>query len=267
MTAPANLWPYDIVGNRGNSPIVFLHGFMGRGLDWMPITYRLEHSAYSILPDLPGHGKNIYRNIDKPLTLDILARELDVLLDHVEITMIDLVGYSMGGRLALYFALRYPNRVRTLVLESTSAGIGPKKDRKERQAVDSARAEQILEYGMQQYVEHWYKMPLFHTLAKEHELYKNLIQARGKNDPAWMAKAIRDLSPGYQPQVWDQLQFLKMPVLLIAGEMDEKYIGIMHQLGKAIEDSKEIIISRSGHNCHLERPERFSQYLVEFLWK
>ena len=265
MIAPAKLWTYEAVGISGTSPIIFLHGFMERGQDWMPIAHRLERDAYLILPDLPGHGQNTQRNIVRPLSFDKLGKELAYLLDHLGLMTVDLVGYSMGGRLALYFAIHYPNRVRTLVLESASAGIILAKDRKDRQIVDSAHAEQILEEGMQRFVDSWYKMPLFHSLAMQKERFENIKQARMNNDPGWMVKVVCDLSPGYQPHVWDQLRLLEMPVLLITGEMDNKYTSIMQEMGMSIKKSKEIIVSGSGHNCHVEQPERFLHYLMEFL--
>lgn len=265
MNTLAKLWPYEVVGNRDAVPVVFLHGFMGRGQDWLPSAKALADSAYSIMPDLPGHAQNTIYQMDQPLSFDMLAEELANLLDHLELNTVNLVGYSMGGRLALFFGLRFPERVQRLVLESASAGIALEKECVERQIVDDQRAEQILAYGMQMFVDAWYQMPLFASLSKKRRLLERIKQTRYKNDPTWIAKVIRDLSPGLQPQVLDQLQSLKMPVLLMAGELDPKYTRIMKAMGESISGAQVITITGSGHNCHAEKPDKVVQHLAAFI--
>lgn len=265
MTEPPELWPYDAVGDSQAAPVVFLHGFMGRGRDWMPIAHLLGERAYAILLDLPGHGQNINRDLNQPLTFESLAAELAELLEYLNIKKVDLVGYSMGGRLAIYFALHYPDKIRRLVLESANPGIVGEKEREERRAKDGERAEEILTHGMGRFVDDWYRMPLFDTLKGYGERFEGLKAARKENDPRWMAKAIRELSPGNQPQVWDQLSQLETPVRLIAGAKDEKYVKLTHKMAKAMPHASVAILEDAGHNCHFEVGEAYTDVLGAFL--
>lgn len=231
----------------------------------MPVAQQLGNQAYSILLDLPGHGHNTNWNIDQPLTFDQLAAELANLFEHLRFTTVDLVGYSMGGRLALYFALQYPHKVRNLILESANPGIIMEKDREDRRAKDAMRAEDILMNGMARFVDKWYRMPLFNTLNQYGAQFDRLKTGRKKNDPDWMAKVVRELSPGNQPHVWDQLQLLKKPVLLITGGKDEKYLGITKKMAEAIPNANVSVLDNAGHNCHFELCEEYGQVLWAYL--
>lgn len=238
---------------------------MGSGSDWLPIARQIGNRAYSILPDLPGHGHNINRDFHLPLSFDLLAAELADLIEHLGFESLDLVGYSMGGRLALYFALQYPHKVRNLILESANPGIILEKDREDRRAVDLTRAQEILTAGMASFVDHWYQMPLFQSLEDHRARLDRLIIARKKNHPHWIARVIQELSPGNQPHVWNQLHLLNMPVLLIAGAKDIKYIHITKKLAAALPQASLSIMDKAGHNCHFENSQEFSQVLQSFL--
>ena len=161
---------------------------------------------------------------------------LSHLLDQIPVSRIHLVGYSLGGRAALTFACRYPKRILTLTLESANPGITDESERAHRLAEDTARAESILKDGMSAFVENWYHMPLFASLSTHpQKLSVGAIKKSAKsNRPDWMAKVIRELSPGAQQPLWDWLPTLPIPVLLIAGKYDEKYVQIMHKMAEQI---------------------------------
>ena len=245
------------LGNLHNPPLVFLHGFLGKGKSWLEIARPFSDRFYCIMPDLPGHGDNTQLDITTPLNFDILTEWLSRLLDQIPVSKIHLVGYSLGGRAALTFACRYPERILTLTLESANPGITDESERARRLAEDTVRAESILEDGMPAFVENWYHMPLFASLKFHPQKFTAIKESAKSNRPDWMAKVIRELSPGTQTPLWDSLSNLSFPVLLIAGEKDEKYVQVIHKMAKRIPNSRSVIVPEAGHNVHAEQPEEF----------
>jgi 2-succinyl-6-hydroxy-2,4-cyclohexadiene-1-carboxylate synthase len=254
-----------LLGHPRNPPLVFLHGFLGRGEGWSDIAAALQDEYFCILPDLPGHGDN--RSLDSHASLDFgsVTAWLAGLLDEMSLSNIHLVGYSLGGRAALHFAVRYPERIRSLVLESANAGITDEAGRARRLAEDSARADSIRSEGISAFVENWYAMPLFGSLKRRPQLLARIKEAAKRNNPEWMAKVIRELSPGAQVPLWNSLSTLSAPVLLIAGAEDEKYVHIIHKMAEAIPLAQKQVVSEAGHNVHAEQPEVYIGLLREFL--
>lgn len=264
-----SIWPYEIYGDPKNPPVLFLHGFLGRGMDWQRVAKVLARGYFCIMPDLPGHGKNIFHprpeEMNTRLSFKRLNKDLCTLLDSLSLRQTHLVGYSMGGRAALYFAIHYPESVLSLALESASPGIKNSDERRARRREDDWRAEMILSGGIEHFVDHWYTLPLFHSLHSYPDVRMQTIAQRKVNQAISVAKVIRDLSPGRQPVVWDHLPSLEMPVLLISGGLDEKYVALGRQMNAHIPRSLWKIIPASGHTSHLEQPEFFSSLLWEFL--
>ncbi|GAB4452235.1 MAG: hypothetical protein OHK0041_15490 [Anaerolineales bacterium] len=187
------------------------------------------------------------------------------MLDEIAVSKIHLVGYSLGGRIALAFACRFPQRILSLTLESAAPGIVDKSERAGRLAEDSLRAEAILKDGMPAFVEQWYQMPLFASLHRHPEKLSVIKEAASRNNPRWMAKVIRELSPGAQPPLWDSLSKLSFPVFLIAGEKDIKYVQIVRAMAKRIRGARFRIVPKAGHNVHVEQPEEYIALLKKFL--
>jgi 2-succinyl-6-hydroxy-2,4-cyclohexadiene-1-carboxylate synthase len=254
-----------IVGDRRHPPLVLLHGFLGRGEGWSALAEALQNEYFCLLPDLPGHGGNRDFSLDAPLDFDSVAAWLARTLDDFRLPQVHLVGYSLGGRVALHFAVHYPQRIRSLTLESANAGIVDEAERARRLAEDFARAEALLEQGMAAFVEGWYEMPLFASLRERPRTLARIKAAASANDPAWMAKVIRELSPGAQAPLWDSLAGLSFPVLLIGGAKDEKYIPILRKMAQAIPSAQIKIVPGAGHNVHAEEPQRYLSLLREFL--
>lgn len=249
------------LGNPKNPPLLFLHGFLGSGKSWFDIASSFSEDYFCVLPDLPGHGNNITGDLASPLNFDILMEWFSHLLDQIPVYKIHLVGYSLGGRSALYFACHYPERILSLILESASPGIIDESERARRIAEDTARAESILKDGMSAFVDKWYRMPLFASLNSDPQKLSAIKESASHNDPRWMAKVIRELSPGMQTPLWDSLSNLSFPVLLIAGEKDENYLQVVHKMAKQIPNSQCAIVPEAGHNVHAEQAEKFTALL------
>jgi len=250
------------LGNPSNPTIVFLHGFMGSGDDWMQIAARLSDHFHCLMPDLPGHGET---SLDEEPAYAAWASALRDELSAQGIERAHFVGYSMGGRLALYFAFIYPEMVDKLVLESANPGIVNETERKERAELDDKLAARLREKGMQDFLAFWYNIPLFASLNEYPALKDELIYKRAAQNPESMARVLSELSPGRQPSLWARLSELKMPILLVAGELDQKYCRITSRIATILPKSMRVTLPRCGHNAHRENPNLFIDHLADWL--
>jgi 2-succinyl-6-hydroxy-2,4-cyclohexadiene-1-carboxylate synthase len=195
----------------------------------------------------------------------MMAEGLFTLIEALELDRVGLVGYSMGGRIALYSALRQPHQISTLILESCSPGISAGSARRQRALIDDGRAESILADGLETFVDHWYDMELFHTLRRHLHLFQVTKEKRKMNDREWAAKVIAELSPGRQPSLWTELDGLRLSTLLLAGALDSNYVEVMTAMSQKIPKSRIEIVPEAGHNIHLEHPSRFIKLVVDFM--
>ncbi len=254
-------WHWSKSGDPQNPPIVFLHGFMGTGDDWMAIVEELSDRFCCLMPDLPGHGET---PLDVEPDYAAWASALRGELSAQGIEHLHLVGYSMGGRLALYFALTYPEMIEKLVLESANPGIIEEIERSQRAALDDKLAARIRQKGMKEFLGFWYSIPLFASLNRYPALKAELIHKRAGQHPESMARILSELSPGRQLELWSRLNEINVPTLLVAGELDEKYSDITYEMEGLISKSKRVILPACGHNTHLEEPLKFLTVLCEW---
>ncbi len=250
------------LGNPQNPPIVFLHGFMGTGDDWTEIATHFVDRFYCLMPDLPGHGGT---PLDGELGYAAWTSALREILSAQGIARTHLVGYSMGGRLALYFALTCPEMVEKLVLESANPGIVDEAERAERAALDDKLTARLRCEGMGVFLEFWYNIPLFASLNNYPALKDELVHKRSEQNSENMARVLSELSPGRQPSLWARISELEMPTLLVAGELDEKYCRITSQMATIMPKSTRVTLPGCGHNAHRENPDQFTRILLEWL--
>lgn len=178
----------------------------------------------------------------------------------------DLVGYSMGGRVALHQALRRPDRVRRLILESASPGLATEEERARRRADDEALARRIVAEGIEAFVDRWEALPLFASQRRLPENVRRRHRAgRLANDPRSLAASLRGLGTGTLPSLWDRLEDIATPTLLIVGELDPKFVEIGHRMAAAMPDARLTVVPDAGHTVHLERPGMWLERVTEFL--
>lgn len=253
---------YSSHGSPDLPPLCFLHGFMGSAADWSAIVDRFSEDYFCLTVDLPGHGESLNLS-DDLYSMEGTARALAEVFDAEGIERCTMVGYSMGGRVGLYFSLGHPSRIERLVLESVSPGLRTEEERANRRRVDEERAERI-DRDLCRFLEDWYRQPLFASLS-EHDLVDEMVATRKKNDPAELTRALRGLSPGRQPSLWERLEELAVPTLLLTGALDSKYDTITEQAAARIPSSRRVLVTRAGHNVHAERPQVFMDVLKKFL--
>lgn len=242
--------------------LCFLHGFMGASSDWRPIVQALDDEFQGLTIDLPGHGQSLDQP-DEIYSVEGTTEAIVEVLDAEEISSCTLVGYSMGGRVALSLVLRHPERVERLVLESASPGLRTENERAERREVDAERAKRI-EEDLESFLADWYRLPLFESLARHH-LVEEMVRTRSENDPSELARALRGLSPGRQASFWERLTEIECPTLVLTGALDEKYTTITQETAARIDPARRVVIPKAGHNVHAERPAAFLNALRRFL--
>ncbi|MEL6158560.1 MAG: 2-succinyl-6-hydroxy-2,4-cyclohexadiene-1-carboxylate synthase [Cyanobacteria bacterium J06554_11] len=261
---------YLTAGDPQNPPLVLLHGFLGSHQDFLPLLPVFARQFYCILPDLPGHGQT--STVPSRCTFSAVADCLIALLTTCDVDQTHLLGYSMGGRLALYLTCRFSSRVRRVVLESASPGLGTAEERRKRRFWDDAialRLEQIQTPAeMTAFLTQWYSNPLFASLHDHPQTYAAMLKRRQNNRPAMLAKALRGLSTGRQPSLWNRLSTVENSLLLIAGARDAKFLKINREMVSAMERKKTAVLSvveGCGHNVHLEAPSAYAAKVVRFL--
>jgi 2-succinyl-6-hydroxy-2,4-cyclohexadiene-1-carboxylate synthase len=265
MPTTINGIPFHIatIGNPSLPRILFLHGFLGSGSDWLPVTRELQNDYCCMMVDLPAHGSANLLQTQPPddffiQTVDALA----ALLRQSASPPCSLVGYSMGGRIALALLLRHAELFSKAVIISASPGLKTEKERIDREEHDEKVARKI-ERNFDGFIEAWYEQPLFATL-KSHPIFKEIESERKINDPQNLALALRLLGTGQQPSLWEALKNNRVPVSFFAGEKDERYVEIGHQMVKLTPESDLEIFPHCGHTLHLENRDLFLDRLKNF---
>jgi len=253
-------------GSPDDPGALFLHGFMGSSADWKNLVAAIEDRAFCIAVDLPGHGASLELTPDA-YTMQGAARSVIRTLDKLEEECPVIVGYSMGGRLALYLALRYPERCAGLLLESASPGLESESERTARRAADDEKAKRLESGDFDAYLLDWYRQPLFESLAKDEGLLRQTIAARRHNDPVELARSLRGMGTGRQPSLWAELEELGVPALAVAGELDGKYVGISSRMASVSQRVETVVIPGVGHNVHAEAPARYIALLRRYLYR
>lgn len=204
-------------------------------------------------PDIRGHGS---ASSLEPVTLEAVVGDLT----GVAPPRFVLVGYSMGGRIALHVALALRDRVERLVLVGASPGIADDLEREARRAADDRLADEIEGLSIEEFARGWAETPV---LADQPAGVRSLVdEDRRRNTPAGLARALRGLGTGALPSVWDRLGELTMPLALVVGERDEKFSAIAFQMAGAIERSEVVVVAGAGHAVHLEAPAAVAEVIA-----
>lgn len=253
-------------GAARQPPLLLLHGFTGSRRNWAATAHALAPVCEVMTVDLLGHGQTDAPADPARYGIEASAADLACLLEAVAPGPVNLLGYSMGGRLALYVALAYPHLVNALILESASPGLATAAERAARQQSDDALADRIERDGIAAFVAHWEALPLFATqqtlpAAVRHQLHEQRLA----NRPHGLANSLRGMGTGVQPSLWDRLSSLTRPTLLLAGALDTKFCAIAQEMGRQIPPATVTLVPDAGHTIHLEQPTVFQQLVAQFI--
>ncbi len=255
---------YTVRGREDGPALLFLHGFLGSGDDWNEIVDGLCGEYRCVTVDLPGHGASRGLNGEAAYSMEGTAAALHAVLDAEGIDRCGVVGYSMGGRVALYFALNIPHRCRRLALESASPGLQEAVEREMRRGIDEAHALRLEADDFAAFLEDWYRQPIFASLESKPALRSRMIASRICNEPGELARSLRGMGAGVQPPLWDRLDELRMPTLFVAGALDGKYVEVAEQMAALSTYVRAAIIPNVGHTVHAEDPKQFTDLLQDF---
>lgn len=230
--------------------MVLLHGFSGTHRAWDGVIAHLDRGRHRpVALDLPGHGSEAGL---RPISFEgcerlVLARAPERFL---------LCGYSMGGRIALHVALAAPQRVSGLVLIGANPGIEDAAERAARRLADERMARELEEAPLEQFIERWRSQPLFAGEAPQAAKLARADQRR--NRPDALAEVLRGLGAGAMQPLWGRLGQLRMPVSVLAGARDERYVSIGRRMVAALPDA-ELVVLAGGHGLPLENPAAVAQ--------
>ena len=254
---------YVFIGDRHKPVILFLHGFMGSLSDFAEVAELLKKDFCSLLIDLPGHGKTEV-NCDRDYQMPAVAIAIIDLLQQLAIEKCFLVGYSMGGRLALYLAVYFPQYFQKVILESASPGLEDKLEREKRIQHDLKIANRLQSLDLAVFLQQWYSNPLF-IYFRKHPNYSWAISNRLKNDSVKLSKSLIHMGLGVQPSLWQHLPSIQLPILLIVGKLDSKFILVNQKISSLSPRFQIEIVENTDHNVHFERASDFTRILKEFL--
>jgi 2-succinyl-6-hydroxy-2,4-cyclohexadiene-1-carboxylate synthase len=257
---------YNVETVGTGPPVVLLHGFTGSRTTWQQLTAALGHHFTCVIPDHIGHGLS---GAPRALERYQMRRVVDDLVEVVRASGYERaawLGYSMGGRTALQVAVHRPEAVSALILEGASPGLADDAERADRRAADDALAERIEAEGVDWFADYWGALPLWDTQASLNPVIRvALRQQRMAQRAVGLANSLRGMGAGAQEAVWDRLGEVRIPVQLIAGDLDEKYTAIAREMAVALPNATIELIEDAGHAAHLEQADAFAAVVLDFL--
>lgn len=247
--------------NSKNVPILALHGFTGSGLDFECFTYPTSSLLSWYAPDLMGHGQTPISKDPNDYLIDAHISYLDSLTELIQKPLI-LLGYSMGGRLALKYALERPHIIKHLILVSSTPGILDHHERLKRQYADDDLALKILNEGIPNFIQFWQEQDLIKSQKNiTSSIYQPMLNRKLNNNPLGLANSLRKMSTGIMEPLWHRLSEIKFPVTLLTGENDLKFTQIAQQMNLLIPHAIHFSLPNSGHAAIWENPESFLKIL------
>ena len=251
-------------GRPGAPRVLLLHGFLGSGADWHTVATHPDFEFDALAPDLPGHGLTEAPDGPDGHSMAATARALIDLIEREAFSPCGLIGYSMGGRLALYLALQHPEHFDWLVLESASPGLDSEDERAARRQHDARWIERLQMGSLPEFLREWYAQPIFASL-REHPDFPHLLQRRLRHRAEGLIQSLRHMGTGVMPSLWPKLPELSVPTLLLAGERDPKFVAILSQMQNRCKNARFVVAKDTGHNIHFEHPDLFVKTIHEFI--
>lgn len=240
--------------------VIALHGFTGSGRDWEPVIAASPTSFEWVCPDLPGHGQSLqgpfidYYRVERGLAL------IHALRKACSGKRILLLGYSMGGRVALHY-LRHHHLPALLI--GASPGIDNPEQRRERQRIDEQRIGPTT--TIEAFCEEWERLPIIKPqLSLPQPLCSQIATRRRANNIKGLRHALIALSPGRIPSLWADLP--QWPAFCSAfGEMDTAYAAISEKMSRLNPRIRSTSIPQASHAAHLDNPQAVAALVTELI--
>lgn len=255
------------VRSGGHGPAVLLiHGFTGRGADWGPFLPALRAAHTTIVVDLLGHGRSDAPTDPARHAVKRQASDLATILRRLDAAPAAVVGYSFGARIALRIAIDHPDVVRSLILESPSAGFGHPAERKARRAAEEELVRHIQEDGLAAFIETWESAPLFAAERRLPPKVRERIHAgRLRNRPEGLIASLLGAGQGVMTPMHDRLGAVTAPTLVVAGSLDPVGLERSRVVADGIPGARLVVLHDHGHAAHREAPALFRHFLIDHL--
>lgn len=252
-------------GEHNTETIVFLHGFTGSSHDFLTLPDAILSNYRCLVPDLPGHGQTQVLEDATVFQTKGQVALLEQWLDSLGESKFHLFGYSMGGRLALQFAVKNAEQIQSLILVSTTAGIKEEAIRKERVQADVGLAQKILNSDSVNFLTEWVSQPLFQGIAERGaDFIAQEVERRLPIQRSGLACSLKYFSTGVMPSVWHQLRDIQAPTLVIAGSRDRKYLTLAFELVNQMENA-QLRTLETSHAPLIEAPNLLWKDVTNFL--
>ncbi len=252
----------------GDGPlIVGLHGFTGDGTTLLPLLNAVRDGRPVMAPDIVGHGESGVPDHTEPYTMASVVDQVLSLIGPRPPGSVHLVGYSMGGRIALSIAARAPWYFASITTISASAGIADPTERAARATQDDALATRLEAIGIEAFIDEWLELSLFepYVRALDEKGRVETVAQRRTNSTTGLARSLRGTGTGAMPPVWAALGSLRSPLLAVAGALDSKYVDIATEMAERAPNGTARIVEGAGHVVHVEKLVDVSTLLGEFL--
>jgi 2-succinyl-6-hydroxy-2,4-cyclohexadiene-1-carboxylate synthase len=235
---------------RGDGPVlVLLHGFTQTGRLWGPFGHMLARTRTLVAVDLPGHGGSDGVRGDLPTSARLVA---EAVRSTVGGDPCDLLGYSLGARVALHVLTGTDLAVGRVVLIGGTGGMVDPDERARRRHADEALADDLEATGdVDAFLERWLRGPLFGRLSA---LDASEVAERRRNSAPGLASSLRLCGTGTQEPLWDRVPALETPLLALAGADDSRFAAYALRLARAMPQAAATLVPGGGHAVHLAQP-------------
>lgn len=249
-------------------PLVLLHGFTGSAASWRNHTSVFARHFRTLAIDLLGHGGSASPAEAARYNMAHCVEDVNGLLTALQVDSAAVLGYSLGGRVALSLSATHPERVSHLLVVSGSPGLASMEERAARVASDETLAAQIERDGVEAFVDYWENISLFASQKSLPAATRAALRhQRLQNNGVGLANSLRGLGTGAQPSLWEKLSEIKTPTLLLAGELDIKFVSIAQHMAEKMPNVCLEVVSGAGHAVQLEKPTEFQRLVLGFLGK
>lgn len=254
----------QVQGNAKSPALVFLHGFLGNSDDWADTIRHLKDDYYCICLDLPGHGRST--GCVPPLQdgFAYCHRLIKNTLNTLQVKQYTLIGYSLGGRIALDYArTQADSHLQHLILESCHSGLSTEKDKNNRYQLDLNWAKRLASQSMPQNLAQWYEQAVFRDMSSSQK--DLVIKLRSQNNGVCVANMLLATSLCKQTDALPFLQsnnITRLPIYYAVGEKDKKFKALAGKLAEqtTLKVSK---FNGAGHNIHQQSPLQYAQFIKQ----
>ena len=246
-------------------PVILLHGFTRSGASWEALAGGMDgHDVYAI--DLIGHGRSPRPRSLDAYTLESMAAQIEALCRRWGWDRIHLVGYSLGGRVAMAFAARSTERLASLALLSAHPGMEDSAERDRRRETDEDLARRIETDGLRRFVDDWSGGAMFGGQRDaDPPEWQRVRRDRLSRQSSALAASLRGCGQGRQDSYWELLPALTVPLLYAVGADDARYAEAAARL-KQVLPSAVTVLDGAGHDVLFDRGEEVLA-LLRSLWK